>query len=102
MVVAFLPSCELSHLCRKSINRSSIGYQSDGLLRKRLKKPPYQSQPSLGAGGTSGDDFVLLVFSLLFFEECDFVDELDVSLLLEDEPLSSDDFDSSDGEADGD
>ena len=43
-----------------------------------------------------------LVFSLLFFEECDFVDELDVPLSLDDDPLSSDDFDSSDGEADGD
>ena len=43
-----------------------------------------------------------LVFSLLFFEECDFVDELDVPLLLDDEPSLSDDSGSSDEEADGD
>lgn len=64
--------------------------------------PPYRNQPSFGAGGTSGDDSVLLGVVLLVFDEDDFVDELDVPLLLDDDPSLSDDSDSSDGEADGD
>jgi len=63
---------------------------------------PHCTYPSLGAGGTSGDDSVLLGVVLLVFDEDDFVDELDVPLLLDDEPSLSDDSGSSDEEADGD
>ena len=63
---------------------------------------PHYAYPSLGAGGTSDDDSVLLGVVLLVFDEDDFVDELDIPLLLDDDPSLSDDSDSSDGEADGD